>query len=137
MFSATIPTGMSSITEKFLRNPVIISVKAEQLTLEGIKQYYVAVTDDACKYSAIKEFYKYLSVSQSIIYCNSVPRVCQLFESMREDGFPVCCLHGSMEKEERAFSFNEFKSGAKRVMISSNVSSRGIDVQQVSTVTYF
>ena len=120
-----------------MRNPVNIQVKADQLTLEGIAQYYVAVEDDRQKYMTLKDLYSVISLSQGIIYCNSIKRVVDLYEAMLEDGFPVCCIHSSMEPKERDLAFNEFKNGSCRVLISSNVTARGIDVQQVSTVINF
>jgi translation initiation factor 4A len=137
LFSATLPNEIFSITKKIMRDPVKISVKAEQLTLEGIFQFYVALEDDRQKYSTLKDIFSYISLSQCIIYCNSVKRVSDLFEAMREDGFPVCCIHSSMDKTMREEAFTEFRVGKSRVLISSNVTSRGIDIQQVSTVINF
>lgn len=137
LFTATLPSSIDSVVKKIMRNPVKIFVKAERLTLEGISQYFVAVEDDKQKYATLKDLYSYISMSQCIIYCNSVKRVSDLYDAMHEDGFPVCCIHSSMNKEDRTNSFNEFKSGKYRVLISSNVTSRGIDIQQVSTVINF
>ena len=137
LFSATLPSEIFTITKKIMRDPVKISVKAEQLTLEGIFQFYVALEDDRQKYSTLKDIFSYISLSQCIIYCNSVKRVSDLFEAMREDGFPVCCIHSSMDKTAREEAFTEFRVGKSRVLISSNVTSRGIDIQQVSTVINF
>jgi superfamily II DNA/RNA helicase len=137
LFSATLPNNIFQITNKFMRNPIKICVKAESLTLEGIKQYYVAVDDDREKYLTLKDLYKHITVAQCIIYSNSVKRVVDLYEAMKEDGFPVCCIHSSMEKSEREKSFKDFKGGVARVLISSNVTSRGIDIQQVSVVINF
>jgi len=137
LFSATLPNNIYQITDKFMREPIKISVKAESLTLEGIKQYYVAVDDDRQKYLTLKDLYQHISVAQCIIYANSVKRVTDLYEAMKEDGFPVCCLHSNMEKSERENAFKEFRTGSARVLISSNVTSRGIDIQQVSVVINF
>lgn len=137
LFSATLPEHINTITSKFMRNPITIKVKAEQLTLEGISQYYVAVEDDRQKYLTLKDLYAFMSMSQCIIYCNSVKRVSDLYEAMMEDGFPVCRIHSNMEKFDRDSAFSEFKSGKHRVLISSNVTSRGIDIQQVSCVINF
>ena len=137
LFSATLPNNIFQITNKFMRDPVKIIVKAESLTLEGIKQYFVAVEDDRQKYLTLKDLYQYCSVSQCIIYANSIKRVTDLYEAMKEDKFPVCMLHSSMEKSERERAFSEFRTGAARVLISSNVTSRGIDIQQVSIVINF
>ena len=137
LFSATLPNNIFPIINKIMRNPVKICVKAEQLTLEGISQFYVAVEDDRQKYETLKHIYKYVSVSQCIIYCNSIKRVADLYDAMKEDDFPVCCIHSNMDKVERENSFKEFKNGKSRVLISSNVTARGIDIQQVSIVINF
>jgi len=137
LFSATLPDNIFQITNKFMRNPVKICVKAESLTLEGIKQYFVGLEDDRQKYITLKDLYQYISMSQCIIYANSIKRVTDLYEAMKEDNFPVCCLHSSMEKSEREAAFREFRTGAARVLISSNVTARGIDIQQVSIVINF
>jgi len=137
LFSATIPSYIYPITQKLMRDPIRISVKAEQLTLDGITQYFVAVEDDKQKYNTLKDLYSLISVSQCIIYCNSVKRVSDLYEAMTEDGFPVCCIHSSMDKVARDNAFMEFRHGKFRVLISSNVTARGIDIQQVSVVINF
>lgn len=137
LFSATLPPHIHEITDKFMRNPVKISVTPEKLTLEGIKQYFVALGDDNDKYNTLKSLYSFISVSQCIIYCNSVKRVIDLYEAMKQDNFPVCAIHSSMDKLERNEAFSEFKSGKARVLISSNVTARGIDIQQVSVVINF
>lgn len=137
LFSATMPSELSALTDKFMRDPVRVLVKAEQLTLEGIKQFYIALDDDSQKYDTLKDLYSSLSVSQGIIYCNSVRRVQDLYDAMTADRFPVCQIHSSMEKEDRDKSYQAFKTGQQRILISSNVTARGIDVQQVSTVINF
>lgn len=137
LFSATLPSDLLTLTQKFMRDPVKILVKSEMLTLEGITQYYIALDDDGQKYSCLKDLFNSLTVSQCIIYCNSVRRVSDLYEAMKEDKFPVCCIHSGMEKEERVESYNQFKNGKYRVLISSNVTARGIDIQQVSIVVNF
>lgn len=137
LFSATLPPYIETITSKLMRNPVRVQVKAEQLTLEGISQYFVGVEDDRQKYATLKDLYSYISMSQCIIYCNSLKRVSELYDAMMEDGFPVCRIHSGMEKEERENAFSDFRTGKYRVLISSNVTARGIDIQQVSVVINF
>jgi len=137
LVSATLPDSINAIIEKIMRNPVRISVKREMLTLEGISQYYIAVDDDRQKYATLKDLYGLISISSSIIYCNSVKRVQDLYEAMKEDDFSVCRIHSGMDKEERATAFDDFRAGRTRVLISSNVTARGIDIQQVSVVVNF
>ncbi len=137
LFSATLPPEVTEISTKFMRDPVKVLVKAEMLTLEGIEQYYVALEADDQKYATLKDLFGILSLSQAIIYCNSVRRVADLHDAMRDDDFPVAQIHSGMEREEREKAFASFKAGETRVLISSNVTARGIDVQQVSTVINF
>jgi superfamily II DNA/RNA helicase len=137
LVSATLPEGIDSVIAKIMRNPVKICVKREMLTLEGIKQHYIAVEDDRQKYLTLKDLFAFLSIAQCIIYCNSTKRVQDLYEAMKEDNFPVTRIHSNMEKPERESAFNEFTNGKSRVLISSNVTARGIDVQQVNIVINF
>ena len=137
IFSATMPTHVFDVTRKFMNNPLKIIVKAEQLTLEGISQHYVAVRDDVEKYNILIDLYSAFSVGHCIIYANSVPRVHDLHQAMLADGYPVCSIHSNMTKPEREAALSDFRSGTSRVLISSNVTARGIDVQQVSCVINF
>jgi translation initiation factor 4A len=137
MFSATIPECLHSITSKIMRDPVELLVKSEMLTLEGISQFYISFENDSDKLAALQDLYEGISVSQSIIYCNSVKRICNLYDVMKEAGYPVCCIHSDMEKTDRTNAYHDFKTGKYRVLISSNVTSRGIDIQQVGVVINF
>lgn len=137
LFSATLPNEIQSLTDKFMRDPVKILVKTESITLEGIMQYYIAMENDNQKYETLKDLFESISISQCIIYCNSIKRVSDLYDALQKDNFPVGCIHSGMEKEERKKAYEEFTSGVTRVLISSNLTARGIDVQQVSTVINF
>lgn len=137
LFSATLPPNILQMTNKFMKDPVSICVNAESLTLEGIKQYFIALEDDRQKFLTLKDLYQHISVSQCIVYCNSVKRVTDLYEALKEDNFPVTCIHSSMEKVEREKSFRDFRTGKTRVLISSDITARGIDIQQVSVVINF
>ena len=137
LFSATLPKELEDLTNKFMRDPIKILVKNEMLTLEGISQYYIALETDNDKFNTIKDLFGWISSSQAIIYCNSLKRVSDLYSAMIKDEFPVCCIHSGMDKEQRNETYNDFKNGKHRVCISSNVTARGIDIQQVSTVINF
>lgn len=137
LFSATLPEDLIALTNKFMRDPVRILVNNEQLTLEGIRQYYIGLDTDGEKYETLCDLYSSLSMAQCIIYCNSVRRVSDLYQAMNEDNFPVCCIHSGMDKEERYKNYDDFRNGKYKVLISSNVTARGIDIQAVSTVVNF
>lgn len=137
LFSATMPPEMLRLTDKFMQHPVRIMVKKEDLSLQCIQQFFVALLNDDAKYDTLKDLFSVISSSKCIIYCNSVRRVITLYESMLRDGFSVCHIHSNMEKSERYSVFNQFRNGDARVLISSDITARGIDVQQVSTVINF
>ena len=137
LFSATMPVELKKITETFMRNPIKIYVKTEMLTLQGIAQYYINLNNDGEKYDTIKDIFEAVSISQAIIYCNSVKRVNDLTEAMKEDNFPVEKIHGKLTEGERNSTYKNFKSGSCRVLITSDLFARGIDIQQVSIVINF
>ena len=137
LFSATLSPEVMDLTGKFMKNPVNILVKNDQLTLEGIKQHFVKVNSDTDKLNCLKDLYSLLSLSQSIIYCNSVKRVDVLYNSLIKENYPVTLIHSNLDKIERQDNYKKFVTGEYRVLISTNLTSRGIDVQQVSTVINF
>jgi len=137
IFSATLSPEVLQITSKFMQNPVQITMKREELTLDGIEQYFIAMYSDNEKFEILKKMFEQLTISQTIIYTNNVRRVSDLYDAMKRDGFPVCCIHSSMEKNQRTLAMDDFRAGKYRVLISSNVTARGIDIQQVGTVINF
>ena len=137
LFSATFPAELHTLTSKFMRDPIQILVKQEQLTLQGIRQYYVSLDNDEQKFAALKDLFSTISISQSIIYCNSINRTNDLYMAMKQDGYPVIAIHSNMSEEQRKQSYEDFKSGRARTIICTDLFSRGIDVQQVSIVINF
>jgi len=137
IFSATMPDEILTLSNKFMRNPVKITMKKEELNLEGIQQYFIAIQNDFYKFETLKQLFTMISVNQCIIYCNSVKRVIDLHRAMSDEGYSVCAIHSSMDKVERDNTFRNFRNGGYRVLISSNITARGIDVQQVATVINF
>jgi translation initiation factor 4A len=137
LFSATMPPELKVLTTSFMEDPVSILVKAEALTLQGIAQWLIRLENDEQKYLTLKDIYSGLTFSQTIIYCNSTKRVDDLHEAMLADGFSVGKIHGKMDELERKQVNKEFRSGKVRVLITSDLFARGIDIQQVSTVINF
>lgn len=137
LFSATMPPVILQLTERFMRNPVKITMQPQELNLEGIKQYFIAINSDFDKLEVLKDLFSRLTIYQTIIYANDVRRVKDLNEMMVKEGFAVCCIHREMSKQERADTIRQFREGQYRMLISSNLTARGIDVQQVNTVINF
>jgi|UniRef100_A0A6C0DCI7 translation initiation factor 4A len=134
LFSATMPTEVAEFAEKILKNPVRILVPPEEVTLDGIKQYFVEVERDDWKYDVLCDLYKQLTINQALIYCNKRHKAEWLAEKMQQEGFPISFIHGEMDPEERSRRMKEFRAGQARIMISTDLLARGIDVQQVSVV---
>jgi len=134
LFSATMPNEILNITKRFMRKPVKILVKKEQLTLDGIKQFYVAVEKEEWKLDTLCDLYETLTITQAIIYCNTRRKVEWLMEKMTQRDFTVSAMHGEMEMRDRQLIMKEFRSGSSRVLITTDLLARGIDVQQVSLV---
>jgi len=137
LFSATMPEEMLEISKKFLRNPVRILVKKEQLTLEGIQQFYLMIDKDEWKFEALCELYDQMNVGQSIVYCNKKQRVEDLAKAMIKNDFQVAYMHGGMDQDERTRVMNGFRHSESRVLITTDLLARGIDVQGVNVVINF
>mmetsp|Transcript_78318 Transcript_78318/g.95851 ORF Transcript_78318/g.95851 Transcript_78318/m.95851 type:complete len:392 (-) Transcript_78318:140-1315(-) len=134
LFSATMPMEILNLTDRFMRNPIKILVKKEELTLDGIKQYYVAVEKEDYKLATLCDLYESLTITQAIIYCNTRRKVNWLTDKMKQNDFTVSAMHGDMFQQERELIMKEFRSGSTRVLITTDLLARGIDVQQVSLV---
>lgn len=134
LFSATMPADILELTKKFMRNPIHILVKKNELTLEGIQQFYVDVDKDILKLDVLCDLYETLTITQSIIYCNTQRRVETLAAEMSKRDFTVSIMHAGLDQDQRSLVMKEFTSGSSRVLISTDLLARGIDVQQLSLV---
>lgn len=134
LLSATMPTDVLEVSTRFMRDPIRILVKKEELTLEGIKQFFVNVEREEWKYDTLCDLYDTLSITQAVIFCNTRRKVDWLTHSMQDKDFTVSAMHGDMEQRERDLIMRQFRSGSSRVLITTDLLARGIDVQQVSLV---
>jgi len=133
VFSATMPKEIQQITERILKEPAKIYVKAEELTLEGIKQFYINLGDESFKLETLCDLFNEISVSMSVIFCSSRKKVDWLAEKMKQEGFPVGSTHGDKGSERQAI-MQDFRHGTIRMLICTDLLARGIDVHQVSVV---
>merc|ERR1712217_203809 len=134
LFSATMPPDILDLTTKFMRDPVRILVKQNELTLEGIRQFYVAIEKEEWKLETLCDLYETLTITQAIIYCNTRRKVDYLANEMEKRDFTVSTMHADMDQTARTLIMREFRSGSSRVLITTDLLARGIDVQQVSLV---
>eukprot|EP00455_Lapot_gusevi_P025340 TRINITY_DN2661_c0_g1_i2.p1 TRINITY_DN2661_c0_g1~~TRINITY_DN2661_c0_g1_i2.p1 ORF type:complete len:370 (-),score=115.90 TRINITY_DN2661_c0_g1_i2:154-1263(-) len=134
LISATLPAEVLEMTTRFMSDPIRILVKRDELTLEGIKQFFVAVEREEWKFDTLCDLYDTLTITQAVIFCNTRRKVTWLTEKMREANFTVSSMHGEMPQEERDRIMSEFRSSKSRVLIATDIWGRGLDVQQVSLV---
>merc|ERR1712180_18717 len=134
LLSATMPQDVLEVTQRFMRDPIRILVKKEELTLEGIRQFYINVEREEWKLDTLCDLYETLTITQAVIFCNTRRKVDWLTEKMHQRDFTVSAMHGDMDQKERDVIMREFRSGSSRVLITTDLLARGIDVQQVSLV---
>lgn len=137
LFSATMSPEVIEITKKFMNEPLQILVKNEELTLDGIRQFYVAVRNREEKYSVVLDLFDIISVTQSIIYANTKREVEKLYETLTSNKFSVGLITGNMSQDDRNEVMREFRQGKTRVLLSTDMLARGIDIQQISLVINF
>lgn len=134
LVSATLSTEVQQMSEQLMTSPVSVLVKREGLSLDGIRQFYVDVEQEEWKFDTLCDLYESLTITQAVIFCNTRKKVEWLAKKMKDSNFTVVCMHGDMSQKERDEVMTAFRKGQSRVLIATDVWSRGIDVQQVSLV---
>lgn len=137
LFSATMPPEVVEVAERMLKDPVRILLPPEKVTLEGIRQYFVEIEREEWKFDCLCDLYQHININQAIIYCNQRMKVEWLAKRLQENNFEVSYIHGDMDPKERRACIESFRSGTVRVLVSSDLLARGIDIQQVSLVINF
>jgi ATP-dependent RNA helicase DDX6/DHH1 len=127
LFSATFPVTVKQFKEKFLRKPYIINLM-DELTLKGVTQYY-AFVEERQKVHCLNTLFSKLRINQSIIFCNSVNRVELLAKKITELGYSCFYIHAKMLQSHRNRVFHDFRNGLCRNLVSSDLFTRGIDIQ--------
>lgn len=135
LFSATFPIAVKGFRDRYLRKPYEINLM-DELTLQGITQYY-AFVEESKKVHCLNTLFSKLQINQSIIFCNSVNRVELLARKITDLGYSCFYIHARMPQEQRNRVFHDFRSGACRNLVSSDLFTRGIDIQAVNVVINF
>ncbi|CUV07382.1 unnamed protein product [Cryptosporidium hominis] len=137
LVSATLPDDILVMAQKFMRNPLQILVPKEEVSLDKIRQYHVQVEEEKWKFETLCDLYDTLTVTQSIIFCNTKNKVEWLSKKMMENHFTVSFVHGDLPQVTREEILREFREGKTRVLITTDLWGRGIDVQQVNLVVNY
>ncbi|XP_024193577.1 eukaryotic initiation factor 4A-III homolog B [Rosa chinensis] len=134
LISATLLNEILEMTKLFMTDPVRILVKRDELTLQGIKQFFVSVEREDWKFDTLCDLYDTLTITQAVVFCNTKRKVDWLSEKLRSNNFTVSSMHGDMPQKERDAIMKDFKNSESRILITTDVWARGIDVQHVSLV---
>uniref|UniRef100_H3DI68 RNA helicase n=2 Tax=Tetraodon nigroviridis TaxID=99883 RepID=H3DI68_TETNG len=136
LLSATMPPDVLEVTKRFMQNPVNILVKKEELTVEGIQQFYITETEEK-KLKSLCRLYETLTITQAVIFVNTRRKAEWLTQELTSKDFTVSVLHSEMGQSERDTTMKEFRSGSSRVFITTDLLARGINVQHASLVINF
>ena len=136
LFSATKNDYTLDLCDKFLNNPETILVENKNVTLEGIQQFKVVINEE-WKYDTLIDIYNLVNISQCIIYINYKNKLMNVYDELIRNNYPVDYIHGEVTKDEREKKLLNFKNGQTRILLSTDLLSRGIDVQQLNLVINF
>jgi ATP-dependent RNA helicase DDX19/DBP5 len=134
LFSATFPDDVLEFANSFAPNANSITLEVEKLTVKGIKQMYLDCSSDEEKYATLLKFYSLMTIASSIIFVKRRDTATEIERRMTADGHKVAALSGALEGADRDTIFNRFRTGEAKVLITTNVLARGIDVQTVTMV---
>jgi len=137
LFSATMPKEILDLTQYFMKDPVSILVNKEELTLEGIKQFYIDLQAYRWKFDVLHDIYDTINITQCIIYVNTKNTLHNLHDRLKASEYPVSYIHGDMQQKEREENLNNFRGGQTRILLTTDLLARGIDIQQLSLVINF
>ncbi|XP_040278435.1 ATP-dependent RNA helicase DDX19A [Bufo bufo] len=137
LFSATFEDSVWKFAQKVVPEPNIIKLKREEETLDTIKQYYVLCNSREEKFHALCNIYGSITIAQAMIFCHTRKTASWLAGELSKEGHQVALLSGEMMVEQRAAVIDRFREGKEKVLVTTNVCARGIDVEQVSVVINF
>jgi translation initiation factor 4A len=136
LFSATLTEEIKKIINLLMKNPIRIFIPLNEQTLDGIPQYYVKL-EDCEKIEVIKDLYSSLSIGNTIIFCNSIRNVDMVASKLIANDYGVSTLHGNMSQIEREEKLKQLRVGATRILVTTDILARGIDIQQLSMVVNY
>jgi len=137
LISATLTSSVFRVTDKIMKNPIKILLKNADVAVELISQFYIDVEAEENKFDVFIDIYNLISTTQAIIFCNTIRKVEWLAEQLKAQNFPITTIHGKMTPQERNNIVQEFRDGKTRLLLTTDLLARGIDVQQVNLVICF
>jgi superfamily II DNA/RNA helicase len=134
LISATMNTNVFNVSKKILHEPNKILLKNSEVAVDLISQFYLDVESEELKFETLLDLYNILSTSQVIIFCNTIRKVDWLNENLLKNNFTITCIHSKMTQDERNEIIQEFRNGKTRLLLTTDLLARGIDIPQVNLV---
>ena len=136
LFSATVPPAIKSLCEELMKDPETVTSGCDGREIPDVEQYYVLLKDSQrvkCLTALLKKF----SLKKTVVFCNTKFRAEKLAQAMKSRGVGCCLLHGDLEQRERNAAMKGYREGRYSMLVSTDVSARGIDVEDVDAVINF
>lgn len=137
LFSATYDQQVMQFAERVIKDAVVIKLKRQEESLDNIRQIYIQCQNEQEKYESLSTIYGVISVAQAMIFCQTRKSAMWLAKKMAEDGHAVAVLTGELAVEQRMAILDRFRSGKEKILVTTNVCARGIDVDQVTVVVNY
>ena len=134
LLSATVPKLIIDLSKNLMDKPINVLLKSEDVAVKAIKQYYLDTEIEDYKFDILLDLYKLISTSQTIIFCNTIRKIKWIAENLQKKNFPITIMHGKMTYSERAQTVNDFRTGKTRLLLTTDLLSRGIDIPNVNLV---
>ena len=134
LISATMSMEVFNASKQFMHDPIKILLKNNEVIVDLISQFYLDVETEELKFDTLLDLYNLVSTSQAIIFCNTIRKVEWLEQNLKENNFPITVIHSNMTQAERDNVVKEFRDGKTRLLLTTDLLSRGIDIPQVNMV---
>lgn len=134
LISATINKIIYSFSNKYMDDPIKVLVKNDNIVVDLIRQFYVNTELEEYKFDVLIDLYSIISTNQAIIFCNTIRKVKYLDENLKKNNFTITSIHGQMTQEERNEIVKEFRDGETRILLTTDLLARGIDIPHVNLV---
>ena len=126
-----------NFSKKFMHDPIKILLKNNEIIVDLISQFYIDIETEEFKFDTLLDLYNLISTSQVIIFCNTIRKVEWLEQSLKQNNFPITVIHSNMTQDQRDETVKEFRDGKTRLLLTTDLLSRGIDIPQVNMVVNY
>ncbi len=137
LISATMSLNLFNASKKFTHEPIKVLLKNNEVIVDLISQFYLDVETEELKFDTLLDLYNLVSTSQAIIFCNTIRKVEWLEQNLKQNNFPITVIHSNMNQTERDTVVKDFRDGKTRLLLTTDLLSRGIDIPQVNMVINF